>query len=96
MVRVRADGEALAADAEELALYRIEVQGRADRFLEDGVQRFGQPFAGADTIDRRVLHPVGDPEVGDAWLAERFAHRAPMRRHAIPWLIQNVRIPWSA
>ena len=51
------------------------LQRRADRLLEDGVERLGQPLARADAIDRRVLHPVGDPEVGDARLAERLAHR---------------------
>ena len=29
---------------------------------------------GADAIDRRVLHPVGDPHVGDARCAQRLAH----------------------
>ena len=71
---MRADGVALAADAEELALDRVEVQRRADRLLEDGVERLGQALARADAIDRRVLHAVGNPQVRDAGLAERLAH----------------------
>jgi len=48
---------------------------RAYLLLEDRVERFGQTLARTDAIDRRVLHAVGNPEIGDAGVAERFAHR---------------------
>ena len=94
---VRADGVALAADAEELALDGVEVVCRAERLLEDRVERFGQPLARADAIDRRVLHAVGNPDVGDAGRAERLAHRgADSRGRRCQCSIQNCRMPLSA
>ena len=72
---VRTDDVALRADAEQLALDRIEVVLRVELLGEDGVERLGEPFARAAAVDRQVLVAVGNPDVGDAGRAERLAER---------------------
>jgi hypothetical protein len=72
---VRADRVTLHADPEQLALDRVAVAGRVDRHGEDLVERLDQACARPAAVDRRVLHAVRDPEVRDAGLAERPAHR---------------------
>ena len=72
---VRPDGVALAADAEQLALDGVAVVRRVDVLVEDRVERRQQPLARTDAVDRRVLHAVGNPEVGDAGVPERLADR---------------------
>ena len=46
---------------------------RSDLLGEDGVQGFGQALARAAPVGRGVLHAVGDPEVGQAGLAQGLA-----------------------
>ena len=43
-------------------------------FLENGVERFGQPRARGHAVGGRVFHAVGNPDVGHAGFAERLAH----------------------
>ena len=47
--------------------------GGVNRFGEDGVERGFEAGAGRFAIHRRVFVAVGDPEVGDAGLAELFS-----------------------
>ena len=72
---VRSDRVALDADPEQLAFDRIEVEGGVDRLREHRVERLEQPLSRAETIDRRVLHAVRNPEVRDARRAQRPPHR---------------------
>ena len=75
VIFVRADDVALRADAEELALHGVQVVGPIDREGEDLVEGLGQALPRADAVDRQVLHAVGNPDVGDAGLAEGRADR---------------------
>src|SRR5262249_59500074 len=70
---VRADDVALRPEAEKLAFDRVAVQGRVDRLGEQLVERPGQPLSRGLAVDRHVLEPVRDPDVGHARLAERLA-----------------------
>ena len=68
---------ALAADPEELGLDRVEVVLDRERFLEDRVERIGQPLAGREPVGRSVLEAVGHPDIRHAGRAEGLAHRGP-------------------
>lgn len=70
---VRAGGVALHADAEELALDRVEVERPVHVGREDRLQRLQQAATGRGAISRRVLVAVGYPDVGDGGRAERAA-----------------------
>ena len=73
---VGAHGAALRADAEELGLHGVDVVPRVQTARKDGVERFGEPFPRAAPVGGGVLHPVGDPEVGEAGLAGGASHRS--------------------
>ena len=75
VILVRADDVALRADAEELALDRVQVVGPIDRDGEDLVEGLGQALPRGDAVDRQVLHAVGNPDVGHARLAQGGADR---------------------
>ena len=62
---VRTDHVALAADAEEFALDRIQVVLRIELFRENSVQRIRQALTRREAIHRRILVAVWNPDVGD-------------------------------
>ena len=76
---VRADDVALRADAEELALDRVEVVLRIELLGEDLVERLRRAARAAPLRSiGRVLVAVGNPDVGDARRA-RAPGRSPRR-----------------
>ena len=75
---VAADDERLRADPEELGLDGVEVEGGVDRLREDGVEALREALARSSPVDRRVLRPVGDPDVRDAG-RPRWPCRTPRR-----------------
>ena len=70
---VRPGDVALRADAEQLALGRIEVAAAVELLGEDRVQGFGQPQPRALAVHGRILVAVGDPDVRDAGRAQGLA-----------------------
>ena len=70
---VRAGRVTFRANAEEFRFDGIHVELRADFCFVNGVERFGEAFARAAAVGGRVLHAVGNPQIGEAGLAERLA-----------------------
>ena len=70
----------LRADAEELALHRVAIEGRIDRRGEQLVERPLEDFPRTLAVDGHVLHAVGNPNVGHGGgfqpAAERLADLA--------------------
>ena len=70
---MRAGHVAFAADAEQLGLHGVQIELWRNRFLEDRIQRFRQAGARGHAVGGRVLVTVGNPHIGHAGLAQRFA-----------------------
>ena len=70
---MRADGVALAADAEKLALHGVADNSRVQRFTINGIQRLQQALAWPCAVDGCVLHAVRNPEIRDAGRRQRTA-----------------------
>ncbi len=67
---VRADRVALTPDAKQLSFDGVAVERWVNRLSEDRIERFDEPFPGLHPVDRGVFHPVGDPEVRHARVAQ--------------------------
>ena len=76
---VRAHGVALGANAEQLALYGVDVVRRVQLLADGLIQRGQQALARGQAIDGDVLHAVRDPDVHHRRRAELFAE---IRRNA--------------
>ena len=63
---MRASDVAFRADAEKFALHGVDFIFLGEFFGENGVERFDQPFAGCNAVDRQVFVAVGNPDVRHA------------------------------
>ena len=71
---VRADGERLEAEPEELALHRVAMDLAGQGSRQHLVERLDEASPRAEAIVRQVLAAVGDPDVHHRRRAERLEY----------------------
>src|SRR6187399_2338195 len=73
VVLMRSDDVAFGPDAEQFRFDCVLHPAWVDRFGEDFIQRPGQSIAGGFPVGRRILRPIGYPDVDETARASAFS-----------------------